>query len=203
MDDSTVTLHYVDKLHGSLIETGKSINRSMMLEVVLALGVLAMATGIVTTNQKFSVTGLELQFEAWVFPLAGSWLLALVYVYLLELTVHENELRDTILRLYSDLGISDKSLKDLETNPLESPNIITVVVSKERVGSTKYGLLMRIYAALVMVSVLLVLPILAEIVAAYNLFKKYGVNWWFIVSYVAIFVLMFLYLMVIAPKFSK
>jgi hypothetical protein len=175
----------------------------MMLEVVLALGVLAMATGIVTTNQKFSVTGLELQFEAWVFPLAGSWLLALVYVYLLELTVHENELRDTILRLYSDLGFSDKSLKDLETNPLESPNIITVVVSKERVGSTKYGLLMRIYAALVMVSVLLVLPILAEIVAAYNLFKKYGVNWWFIVSYVAIFVLMFLYLMVIAPKFSK
>ena len=120
-----VALNYIDKLHPLFIEIGKSINFNMVAVAVLSLLLLGIVTEKANIESKMTIGGLNLTVPSWLFPLGLSWLIALMFVHLLALSIHEVMLRDTILRLYSDLEFSDSSMSDRESNPLEYPNIIT------------------------------------------------------------------------------
>ncbi len=181
--DRELTLHYIDKVHTSLLETGQSINRSIVSLALLVVIILALSSGIVSVNQNISLGGFNFNVSISIVLTGGAWAIGLLFIYILGLDYHDSILRDTILRLYKSLGFSDESMFDLESNSLEFPNILTITLNTKRMPSYFLGKAIYIISLILAFSFFLIGPIIAQIIAGYKMVLLYGATWWIWLSF--------------------
>lgn len=200
MENYQVTLDYIDKLHISVLSTGKSINRSLLLILLLSLFLITWAFEVAALTEEISISGIKIGVASWLIPFFGSWLLSMAFMYLHGLTMHEARSRDNIIRLYKELGYKDKSLDDFDCNPLEHPNIVTVAFSRNLMGNEWPAKLIFPMAIMLISFGLFVLPFIAQGIVCYKLINLFGWKWWICSSYIFIFVLMTCYLVLVLKK---
>lgn len=188
--EKDLTLHYIDKIHVSLIETGKAINRNLIYIVILSLLLIALGSGLLEAEKNISVAGLVFSFPYWTISYAGAWILIFYYVSFIGLIGHETRLRDAILRLYKKIGFSDQSMEELQANPLEYPNFVTTSVSERNIGIGLAETPIR----LIIMAVILILPLFAEGYVAYRLVAIQNYSIWMILSFAAILLVGITYL---------
>lgn len=193
MEHEDLQMHFIDKLHTTLLTTGKSINRSMMVLFVLALLLLTTASGAVSPGEKVTLSGLSLNIAPWVLPVALSFLLTASFVHILGLSRHEHRIRDKILQLYDELGLEDEILDDLQCNPLEQPNLITSVFSQHLLGKSPPAKIAFLLGVVLVLLLMFVLPFLAQGFAFYRLIHQTGWTWWLAIAYAYMFALMLSY----------
>jgi hypothetical protein len=191
MPDEQFALHYIDKLHTTLLETGKVLNRLTIVITGGSIALIALASGIVSVEQKLSILGATISMPPSLIVLLGVCLLALLFVHFVALINHEERIGNSILRLYGKLGFHDSSMSDVESNPLEYPNVITTAVSAENVGLGPA----RWLAGGMVILALLILPFAADVYACYRLALVYGPAWWLISVGALCFISKLLYVM--------
>jgi len=187
--DKDITLHYIDKLHNSLLESGKALNRNLIVSIIASLVLFGLSKGIVTVEDKISILGANLKIQSWIITLIITWLIAIAFIRILGMARHESRIRDTIIRLYEEISFSDESMKDEEANPLEYPSILTILTSSKNLKLGKAWLLVSIVAAFM----IMLLPFLAVGYAHFILFSLHGPKWWLIASVIAVAGLMIIY----------
>jgi|GraSoiStandDraft_15_1057317.scaffolds.fasta_scaffold256703_2 hypothetical protein len=69
--DKDVTLHYIDKLHATLLETGKSLNGVDFALTSFSIILIALSLGLATMSRELSFDGLNLAFSFW---LVRKWI---------------------------------------------------------------------------------------------------------------------------------
>ena len=103
MEKEQISLHFIDKLHVALLDTGKQINRSMVIIILLCLILISWVSGTSSLNDEITVGGLKITIDSWTIPFFCSWLLALLFIYLFGLSLHEIRTLDKIIELYEEL----------------------------------------------------------------------------------------------------
>ena len=103
---------------------------------------------------------------------------------------HEDNLRNTILRLYSELGYEDPSMKNALANPLESPNIAVTVLNLYyfRSLSSLFYRILQTSSRVLFFTLFLLLPIGAQFIAGYQMIVLYGWQWWTPITFLVLFV---------------
>lgn len=186
----TVTLHYIDKLHTLQIESGKIINLYCALCLALCFLTAFISSGFATADPKLTVIGLNISFPSWVLPLLGTWLILIMYSQLVSIVCHESRLRRTILDLYKEIEFEHESMKTREVNLLEYPNVLTLMTSQENLRLGRLQALLTLAAFIIV----LVVPLVTQIYAAYSMLVGYGESWWIVTSSVIIIVCMLMYM---------
>jgi hypothetical protein len=189
--DRDLTLHLIDKMSANLVEAGKGVNRVMLLVLVAAVIVFALSAGWVSIDQKVSIWGTSLNISFPTVLISFCWLIVVAFANQVGLAIHEERLCDSILRLYRELGLWDRSLDDPYANPLEYPNFVTTIA---RIGDLKADWiksLLRFLAG----ALSLVPPCGAIIFAHLRLLSHYGAQWWVITSFLGTSIAMVLSLL--------
>src|SRR5438067_13109388 len=81
-NDKIVILHYIDKNHNMVIEAGKAMNGVMVLLTIATFIVIALASGIVSADQKISIIGINLTIPPWLLLAGGSGIVGGLLIYL-------------------------------------------------------------------------------------------------------------------------
>jgi hypothetical protein len=200
MEKEQISLHFIDKLHVNILDTGKQINRSMVIIILLCLILISWVSGTSSLNDEITVGGLKITIDSWTIPFFFSWLLALLFIYLFGLSLHEIRTLDRIIELYEELDFKDESLKDRVCNPLEHPNICTVAFSKLLLGDSATAKITSALATYMVVIAFFVLPFFSQGIAFYRLTILLGLKWWLCVSYFFFILLMGCYLLIAVKK---
>jgi hypothetical protein len=198
--DSSLQLHYIDKVHATLLETGNLINRVIFVQTLVSLVMVALAAEVIAVDKEFSLEGLKFYVSSPLILVSGSVFIGFLLMSQLGLVKHEEKLRDTILRLYKEIEYSDQSMRDIVAHPLESPNIATIIWNlyytrlQDR-PSLAYKLLLFL-SRVFFFALFLFAPLAAQFVVGYKVFLLYGTQWWSFLPYVvlvfsAIYVLSF------------
>ena len=181
--DETLPLHYIDKIHAVLIETGRGINYAMIATVVLSIVVLSLSAGAISVDKEFSFGGLKFEVTSWVVLFGGTSLICVLHIYFLALSNHEHHLREIIIRLYKSVGLSDESLNETKIHPLESPNMFALIFEETYVG--KSALTKNFFGVIdtVLLLTLFLLPLAVEIIVGYKVSSLLNWAWWAISSF--------------------
>lgn len=186
--DTSLQLHYIDKVHTSLIETGNLINKVVFIQTFISLIIVALATELISVDKEYSLEGLKFYISSPLILVSGSILIGFLLMSQLGLLKHEEQLRDTIFRLYEEVGYSDQSMLDLIANPLESPNVATIILNLyqsrlQKRPSFIYRLLL-FFSRVFFFSIFLFFPLVTQFIVGYKLISVYGVQWWSLLPYI-------------------
>jgi len=190
MDRDTLKLDYLSKLHSTLLETGRAVNRDMIWCMLLSFVIIILSSGLAVVDSKITLLGLNLGVPTWFIPFCTGWLLTFIFVRMLGLTFHDDRILKTILRLYRELGYDDTSLKATELSPLEHPNIMSLIGSKENLPIGRASNLL----AVLFVAAIFLFPFIAQVFLACRMFITLGPNWWLILAFLLMLSLMLFYL---------
>jgi hypothetical protein len=179
-DEKDLLQDYIDKAYEGLKETGKSINRVIILSISLSLIIITVSTGIVSLGQNFSIFGLNFGIPGWIILLAGSWIIGALYIYLISLLKRNTILENSIQKYYQTVNNSINSKVSL----IKSLDIFTIVIFTIKDYSL-HGILFFFNFALVgivAISIFLI-PIAAQIFAAYKMLVIFSGAWWLLISF--------------------
>jgi len=188
MGKENITLQYIDTIHKSLFQSGKTGNRNLIISSITSIVLIGLSKEILMVGEKISIWGANLQIQSWFIILSLTWLLAITYIRILGLSINEKRLRSKIVKLYEDISFSDESMKDIESNPLEYPNILTTLTSGNILKLGKFEFFVSVIALMIML-----LPFVAEVYAYFKLYTEFGLEWWLIVSLVFVIGIMLIY----------
>ena len=174
MSDS-VKQNYLDKIHSNVVEIGRRINVLIVFVVVISILVAGLAAGGLAVDEQFDLLGAKIKVPRIAPLLIATVALSLVLIHLLALTRYEEDLRDIVLRLYAEMGFSDSSMADRESNPLEYPNIVTTAFSARAMRMSVLGRILGIISRLLIFVLIYMLPVVAQAYAAYIGFRNAGV----------------------------
>jgi hypothetical protein len=176
--DKDVTLNYIDKMFGALINLWGVKNRVGVIAIVLSSLLLVISVGWVSTKPDFSLGGLGLKmtFSA---VLAGSMVFVTALVaYYYFLHVRSEEMAKEIIDLYGTLNYSTENMRDLVLGPFESMDPLITFITPLSSKSQPTKRFIRFFNGAVGIFVLLVLhlalPIVAESAAILRLASIVG-----------------------------
>jgi hypothetical protein len=169
-------LHYIDKVHNTLSETGKAINYAMYMLVFLSSALLAISIGLIDVDSRdFSMGGFKFSTSIWILIICASWVIGFLYISITAFSIREAELRDTIIRLYESLDYHDLSMDNLDSNPLETPNIFTVILNFNPKSAS--GKCIYFITEILGLGLIGIFPIVVQLIAAYNLSYAFNLSW--------------------------
>ncbi len=195
--EKELALHYIDKVHMSLLETGKAINRYAMYVVTTSLLLMALGTGLLDVGKTISISGLSISIPSWVISYVGAWILIFFYGSFLGLINHENWLYKVVIRLYRSIGFSDESMESHSENTLEYPGVLTISASKRSLGKAHSPFII-LYAG-----VLILFPMVAEVYVAYKLLVSQNYSLLMIFSFCLIFLIGFTHFVGLFQSFRR
>ena len=191
--DRELLLHYIDKLHGSLLETGRTMNRVILWMAILSLFALAIAIGVVESDGILAMSGVNFRLPISVLLLGSSGLLAILFVYFLALSKYEERIKTAIISMYDDLDFTQIREDEDVIHPLEFPNMILLLFISDRLRRPP-SRTRDVIAVTVVFMVISALPIAAEIASFLRVIQVHGVTWWSIAWYICIAALTAFYL---------
>ena len=194
--ENELVLHYIDKVHVSLLETGKGVNRYAMYVVTMSLLLVALGTGLLDAGKTISISGLSINFPSWVISYVGAWILIFFYGSFLGLITHEQLLHSLVLRLYRSIGFSDKSMEGEWVNPLEYPGVLTISYGYSILGKAHSPIL------ILYLVVLIFFPLVAEGYVAYKLLVSQDYSMLLIFSFCLIFLIGFTHFVALFRSFQ-
>jgi hypothetical protein len=201
--EPTITLHYIDKIHASMIETGKAVNRATGVMSFLAVLVLLLSSGLASMGSSISILGTTLEFNGSVALVATSWLLGITYVYLWGAAHHGYFLRQRILELYTRLGFNE-ARADISkgAHPIDYPDLLTVAITNQAL-SVGGGSGLQFIGTLIVLIVIAFVPLGAEYIALRMATKLMGHRVWIWSSYVFLILFMARYLIVVLVDYAR
>lgn len=196
--DRTVQLHYIDKVHSALKETGESISRVVIFQTLLSLITIALSAGVIFSDTDYTVSGFTFHVSFPLVLVSGAVAVGCLLMSQLGLVQHEDNLRDTVLRLYRELGYDDMSMANPLANPLESPNVVTIILNLYSSRSLPGTLHRLLYTSsrVLFFALFLLLPLVAQIVTCYRMVILFGWQWWlllpvFVFTISAVYVILY------------
>jgi hypothetical protein len=115
-----VKLAYIDNVYNTLKAFWGLRGRLALAVVVLSLTLLAITTGVVSTNESFTFFGVALEIRLPIFLAAGAIVLAALFVSWYAVLLRVHHLYNEIRRLYKSLDYSDEAMDDPLTSPFHS-----------------------------------------------------------------------------------
>lgn len=197
-----VSLHYIDKIHAVLLETGKRINGAILSLLICSLTLVAVSVDAIVVDRRVAIDGFQIDISPSLLLVGGSWIVGILLLYLLGLVNHEARLRFRIQKLYRSLQYEEPSMYSPTVNPLEAPNVVTVVLnlalpsriifdpawwqSREYPRFSRSHRLYRAFISfteLLISLIIILLPYAAQILAGYKLLVLFGWQWWILSSH--------------------
>src|SRR6266568_7132027 len=77
---------FYEKAYDLLKENGKSINRNILLIILLSFVLITISTGAISIEHSISFSGLTFSTPLWLILLGGAWIIAALYIYIISLT---------------------------------------------------------------------------------------------------------------------
>jgi hypothetical protein len=183
--DSAATLNYIDKVHGSLFEAGRTGSRIFLTQLFFELAIIFVATGAVTFDRHISLGGIGISARPALLLLGAACVLAGLVLYDAMLYAYQERRRKAIIELYLSIGFAPfrtprEKKFSLFTYPSQSdiasiaPEItlfdplLTSLPTQERAKGARRAirnLLILIALFLFGIFLMWVLPAIAEIIA--------------------------------------
>ena len=203
--DRELTLHYIDKLHNSLLESGRATSRSVGLVAVLSIGVLALSMGIATLQEEVAIGGAVLAMQSWVVLIGLSLVLAGAYFHLWGTAAHDHRVGTIILQQYSLLGFDPPLKETREPHPLAYADVFTTITNLGGLdlGAGRVGRFLSTISGLVGTVALVLGPIAVECVALNKILQLQPRAVWVWFLYGSITLLMILYFVTVFSAFNR
>ena len=179
MDDlAQLKVHYVDKVHQALLETGRQGTRAVLTYSALSMVAIGLCVGQISTDSQVDVTGMKVRFSGPVLVVGLAFLVTVVHMYALGMAFHESDLRATIVRIYREVGFTDVSLKDTIASPLEFPSVFTSTFKSARKDPSVLARAMLVLDGVLKLTVV-VLPLIVDAVALRASIHTFmWLSWW-------------------------
>ena len=153
IQERELTLHYIERIHETMLATGTSINRAYLLQCVCSAITILLSFGIAKSDNQLSLAGLEIHVPVWMIVLGFSVIVAALFSYLVGLSNHLRRLRRIIVKLYFDIGYPNPYSNKAIAHPLEYPDISSVITD---IGEGLEGRFVRILTGLAKVPILII-----------------------------------------------
>jgi|JFJP01.1.fsa_nt_gi hypothetical protein len=180
MKDKEVTLNYIDKLHNSLQLVGKILHSFIKWNFFVCIILIFISIGEIKFIQKSTFFGFEFEFSIKLLMIVLSCLISWMLAQITGLLNQETEIRDSILRLYSEISFEDSSMSDKEANPLEYPSYWTIPFREKIYGKSKTSSIYLILVGLIGILLIFIFPLIVQILVFINLIDVIGAKWWLI-----------------------
>lgn len=192
-----ITLNYIDKVYNNLVGTGQTINSLVTIQIIIDVAIITLCINPGLVDPECSFSGIKFHLPTSFIIAAGAWITGIIVVISIALIGHEAELLDHIQRLYKSLDYEDKeTMEEKSCNVLEHPNFMTVIL--EHSAESKVIKKIIYYA---MILVVFILPIFAQLFAAYRVANFFNWSFWITISFLAL--LLFTIYYVINYLFQK
>ena len=126
-DNKDLVQGYIDKIYNALLETGKTINRVLLLLVFFSFAIIALSIGIVSISQDIPIFGLKFTIPSWLILLGGSAVIGALDVYVLTLSKVNSSLQHVVSEFYANTKLMDEGILLQASWNIVSPNMITVI----------------------------------------------------------------------------
>ncbi len=172
-------------------ENGKSINRNILLIILLSFVLITISTGAISIEHSISFSGLTFSTPLWLILLGGAWIIAALYIYIISLTKYTIALQSKINDRYNKLR--DYNHKFIGDHPIVSPNLVFMAVATMTRPGTgyirTYSGIFNIIIFIIISSAFLFVPVTAQIVAYITLITLLNGAWWIWVSFFLLLVI--------------
>src|SRR5260221_4241585 len=91
-----LVLHYIERVHATMLATGESINQAYLLQCVCGILTAFVSLGIVTSDNRMSIGGIAFVVPSWIVVIGLSILVAATFAYLVGLSNPLGRLRRII-----------------------------------------------------------------------------------------------------------
>ncbi len=182
---------FYEKAYDLLKENGKSINRNILLIILLSFVLITISTGAISIEHSISFSGLTFSTPLWLILLGGAWIIAALYIYIISLTKYTIALQSKINDRYNKLR--DYNHKFIGDHPIVSPNLVFMAVATMTRPGTgyirTYSGIFNIIIFIIISSAFLFVPVTAQIVAYITLITLLNGAWWIWVSFFLLLVI--------------
>jgi hypothetical protein len=175
-----LSVSYAEKIHTSLREHSRGINRWAIVEMLLSLSLILLAIGIVSADQAVSILGIKLTVPSWLLLTSGGAVVGMLLVYILKMTQYETLMQGHLDRLYGNLGFRDSSLREELPYGLQYPSVVNVFSTRRR-NQHKLSTFASIFQNLLLGLLLYLMPVAAQVTAAVTSFKLLDGKWWIVI----------------------
>jgi hypothetical protein len=174
----SVALDYLDKLFQTSQRVEDSSARQFRAQAFASLLLLALTTGVVTTDESIEISGISLKLPLWIVIGGGAVLVCIVTMLAFLHNVHAARIREVVVDEYKRLGLDlpsrDADLGiDLSTT---LPDVTLNVVNAQHTRSILNNVV-GIVAGVAAFAALLVLPLVAQVAALLTLAGDFGWEW--------------------------
>ena len=125
-------LKYLDTLLQRLRDTGRAMNRSLLVLLVFALLLLTLDAGALSIESYLTIAGLRIQFDPRLFLGGVSTLVAGLWMYVFALSHHMAVLRRQIFVSCDDLGWKSARWRDSGLELVAYPDFFSITFSSSR-----------------------------------------------------------------------
>ena len=190
-NDKIVILHYIDKNHNMVIEAGKAINGVMVFLTLATFIVIALASGIVSADQKISIIGINLAIPPWLLLVGGTGIVGGLLIYLCCLDKYQWCLSVHIRKLYKSINFKDETLEGSGFDAAYCSSIPVVIglMHKDAHTDKPNGLEKLIYQVGLVLTIIIwfLIPLTAEGYAGYKMITLY--NWAWLLFFIPLFLI--------------
>ena len=211
LDDGqqTIKLHYIDKLHTTLFESGRSETHNTVAQIVMSVAIILVVSGSVKFDSHVSIAGLTVTASIPLLLVTAACVLGTLVLIASVRLMHEERIRKAIICVYESLGFhayqtpAEKkwslfvypSVSQVLMTGLDKSILDPMIASSPQVLATKRtrGMFGRILLMCVMLFIAIlfafILPILAECLAVIFAVRQQG---WSLPVWIAVTCLIFL-----------
>jgi hypothetical protein len=192
-DDKELILHYIDKIHSVQMDTVRRTNSIFAIQTIFALLLIAYCTGIISVDEQIAFGGMKINVASQFFLLGGAYLIGVLYIHYLGLSMHRHRITDTIIQLYATFNFADRREAG-ETVLIEPAEIINTTLSPKRFGFPHASPCAWNTVGVPFTIALFLLPLFAQILAAYRMIKFFGWEPWVTIPFIILLAVIFIYL---------
>lgn len=175
---SELYLHFIERIHATMLATGVSINRTYLLQCICCIITILVSFGFARSGSQLSIGGLTLYVPAWMIVIGFSLIVAALFSYLVGLSKHLLRLRQLVEHLYTEIGYTKPQATTSTAHPLEYPDISSVIADiSDGLESRFLRIVSGIANLPILIITLLLFPAVAQMSVAYYLIRSFGWTW--------------------------
>lgn len=196
-------LMYLETLLQRLRDSGRAMNRSLLLLTLFALLLLTSDAGALSIGSYVTVAGLRIEFDPRLFLGGVSTLVAALWMYVFALTHHMAVLRRQIFVSCDDLGWKSVRWRDSGLELVAYPDFFSVTFSGSRYFHTLVSKITQVCMTAVFVPFVLLFPLLTLVLSARTLWKSGAGSWPWLVWMVFVLVVSIGYVITMQGQLTR
>jgi hypothetical protein len=173
-------IQIIDRTYEFMQRLWDTSNRILLTQTVLSILTIGLSVGMLSVEEQIEIGGLKVKLAIWILVGGGAFLVGVLLMSFYTIESHAMILGDQLRTLYREAG---GKLLDYPVDTIfDTPNVMVSSISfLNRPKPNRFAFLIKLdnvttFAAVA--TLILLLPLAAEVLAAVKVSSSFGWKWW-------------------------